>query len=167
MRMNQGVEWAVHACTLLAPLWPARGLSLAALAEFHGVPAPYMAKQMQLLSKAGIVRTSRGKSGGYALARDPAAISLWDVARAIDGALPAFRCTEIRQQGPCAAARAECRRPCQIAAAFAEAEEAWRKALSATTIAAIAADVASQPDQPHLVKGAEWMRANMTELPGG
>ena len=61
MRMNQGVEWAIHACALLAPLWPQRGLSLAALAEFHGVPGAYMAKQMQLLSKAGLVRTSRGR----------------------------------------------------------------------------------------------------------
>ena len=73
----------------------------------------------------------------------------------------------MRSNEACAAAHEECRRPCQIAAAFAEAEDAWRKVLSATTIAVIAADVASQPDRPHLVKGAAWMRANMTELPGG
>ena len=30
MRINKGVEWAAHACALLAPLWPDRGLSLAA-----------------------------------------------------------------------------------------------------------------------------------------
>ena len=56
MRMNKGVEWAVHACALLAPLGAGRGLSLAALADYHGVPLPYMAKQMQLLSKAGLTR---------------------------------------------------------------------------------------------------------------
>lgn len=55
MRINKGVEWAAHACAVLVPLWPDRGLSLAALAEFHDVPEPYMAKQMQALSRAGLV----------------------------------------------------------------------------------------------------------------
>src|SRR6516164_2591440 len=108
MRINKGVEWAVHACALLAPLPPGAGLSLAALAEFHGVPEPYMAKQMQALSQSGLVRTSRGKTGGYALARPTDAISLWDITIAIDGAVPAFRCTEIRQNGPCAVKKRDC-----------------------------------------------------------
>jgi len=115
MRMNQGIEWAAHACAVLAPLPPGRGLSLAALADFHGVPQAYMAKQMQLLSKAGIVRTTRGRTGGYALARPASEVTLWDVTRALNGTQPLFRCTEIRQQGPCAAPRADCRRPLFLA----------------------------------------------------
>ena len=55
MRLSQGVEWAAHACVILAAVGQGRALNKAALAEYHGVPAPYMAKQMQLLSKAGIV----------------------------------------------------------------------------------------------------------------
>jgi Rrf2 family protein len=164
--MSQGVEWAVHACTVLAPLPPGRGLSLAALAEFHGVPQAYMAKQMQALSRAGIVRTSRGKTGGYALARLASEITLWQVTRAIEGPEPAFRCSEIRQRGPCAAAREDCRRPCHIAAAFAQAEAAWRGALEAVTIAGLAAEVGAEASTKHIGDILTWFSANVTELPG-
>jgi Rrf2 family protein len=166
MRMGQGVEWAVHACTVLAPLPPGRGLSLAALAEFHGVPQAYMAKQMQALSRAGIVRTSRGKTGGYALARPASEITLWQVTRAIEGPQPAFRCSEIRQRGPCAAPREDCRRPCQIAAAFAKAEAVWRGELEAMTIAGLVAEVGAEASPKHIDDIVQWFGANVTNLPG-
>lgn len=166
MRMSQGVEWAAHACTVLAALGPGRGLSLSALAEYHGVPAPYMAKQMQLLSKAGIVRTSRGKTGGYTLARSADTITLWDIARAIDGAAPLFRCSEIRQRGPCAAERRDCLRPCHIAAGFARAEAAWRASLDSVIIGEMARAV-GRDSRPELIAAAlGWLGANVTELPG-
>lgn len=166
MQLNQGIEWAAHACALLAPLAPHRGLSLAALAEFHGVPQAYMAKQMQALSKAGIVRTSRGRTGGYALARPAAEITLADIAAALGAKAPLFRCTEIRQRGPCGASRAECRTPCGIAAAFARAEAAWRAELRATTVAGIVAGLAAGPPSPHFADGAAWLAANATVVPG-
>lgn len=165
MRLSQGVEWAAHACTMLAVLPPGRALSLAALAEYHGVPAPYMAKQMQALSKAGIVRTSRGKTGGYALARPASEISLWDVARAIDGGEPLFRCSEIRQRGPCATPRKDCLRPCHIAAAFARAEQAWRESLGAVTIADIAGEVGRDSSPAHISEALAWIGPRLTELP--
>lgn len=167
MRMSQGVEWAAHACTVLAPLPPGLGLSLAALAEFHGVPPAYMAKQMQLLSKAGIVRTSRGKTGGYALARPAGEITLWDVTRALGGTEPLFRCSEIRQKGPCAALRAECLRPCQIAAAFAAAEAAWRNALETVTIADLVAEVSASASPGHIADILGWLGTNVTTMPRG
>ena len=164
MRMNQGVEWAVHACTVLASLAPGRGLSLNSLAEFHGVPAPYLAKQMQLLSKAGIVRTSRGKTGGYALARPAGEITLWQIARAVDGAVPMFRCAEIRQRGPCPADREQCRQPCGIASAFARAESAYRDALDAVSVADMLAHAVSVSRPEQLGASGQWLRENLTSL---
>jgi len=165
MRMNKGVEWAVHACSVLAPLAPGHGLSLAALAQFHGVPLAYMAKQMQLLSRAGIVATSRGKTGGYRLARLPREISLWDITRAVDGTEPMFRCTEIRQQGPCASSRAECAMACPIARAFAGAEQAFRDALKGVTLEAIVLSTGEQVSSGHLAEIFDWLNHNVTALP--
>ncbi len=165
MRINKGVEWGVHACALLAPLGPDMGLNLAALAAYHGVPAAYMAKQMQALSKAGLVRTCRGKTGGYRLARPASQISLWDIKAAIDGTLPAFRCTEIRQKGPCALNREECRRACPIAAAFATAEQAYRDALNAISLLEIVENVGTISDQHHLDNIMGWYARNITDLP--
>jgi len=166
MQMSKGVEWAVHACALLAPLGSGRGLSLNALAEYHGIPAPYMAKQMQLLSRAGIVHTSRGKTGGYALAKKPDKVSLWDIKRAVDGGEPAFRCSEIRQQGPCATARKDCKTPCAIAASFARAEKAFRDILRATKLDSILADVSGHADIQRMTEVMKWYERNVTTLPG-
>jgi Rrf2 family protein len=165
MRMSQGVEWAVHACTVLAALSEGKALSAAALAEFHGIAAPYMAKQMQLLSQAGLVRTSRGKSGGYALARSAADISLWQVARAIEGPAPLFRCSEIRQRGPCAAAREECLRPCGIAGAFARAEAAWRAVLEATSLADMLVEAMAAKQTGTTLAAAAWLTQRSTHQP--
>ncbi len=69
MRLSDGVEWGVHACTLLAVLPPDRALPAAKLAEYHGVPAAYLAKHLQALARAGVLETVKGPRGGYRLAR--------------------------------------------------------------------------------------------------
>lgn len=161
MRINKGVEWAAHACTLLVPLWPDRGLSLAALAEFHGLPEPYMAKQMQALARAGIVTGGRGRSGFYRLARAPSEITLLDILLAVDGDEPMFRCAEIRQQGPCGAAPADCKLPCNIAAGFARAETAYRESLAEVDMSTMARSVAAQIGQEKIAKAGKWIGANI------
>lgn len=158
MQLGKGVEWATHICTIL-PLVPAeRGLSVDALAEFFEVPGAYLAKQMQLLRRAGIVQSVRGKGGGYRLARGVDDISLDDIVTAIEGPMPAFRCTEIRQNGPCALKRAECRRPCEIASAFAVAQRAYRDALRAKSLANVMQDAAANSSPKHMVEIVDWVQ---------
>lgn len=138
MRIGDGVEWAVHLCGVLAAVPDGRGVPGAKLAEFHDLPPAYLAKHLQALSRAGIVKADRGVKGGYRLGRPPAQISLLDIVLAIEGAQPAFRCTEIRQRGPCPARPAACRKACAIARAFLAAEAAWRQALAGVTVADMA-----------------------------
>ena len=64
-----------------------------------------------------------------------------DVVLAIEGTEPAFRCTEIRQNGPFPATAQQCRRPAAIARAMYAAEDAWRASLAGVTIADLAAGV--------------------------
>ena len=77
----------------------------------------------------------KGPRGGYRLARPAPEITVLDVVEAIDGAEPAFRCTEIRRRGPSAAPAREYRLPCGVHRAFTRADEAWRRELELTTIA--------------------------------
>ena len=126
MKHSEGLEWAVHACTLLAALPPAIALPARLLAEFFELPEPYLAKQMQKLSRAGIVETRRGPRGGYALARLAAEITLLQMVEAIDGAERHFRCSEIRRCGPSAVPGAKYTKPCGIARSMWRAEAAWR-----------------------------------------
>lgn len=164
MQISKGVEWAVHAAALLNGLPAGRGLKAEALARYHGVPAPYMAKQLQALSKAGITQTSRGAHGGYRLAKPADQISLWDITAAVDGKGPAFRCTEIRQNGPCGLKRSDCKRPCQIAAAFAAAEQSFRDSLAAISLADLAGEVVNDSKPDHLFAIMNWLNAEAEPL---
>ncbi len=161
MRINKGVEWASHACTLLVPLWPDKGLSLSALAEFHDLPEPYMAKQMQALARAGIMVGGRGRGGFYLLAKSPAEITLLDILLAVDGDEPMFQCKEIRQNGPCAAKPTDCVVPCNIASGFWRAEEAYRQSLAQIDLASLAGAVAAQLGSDKVAKAGEWIGANL------
>jgi Rrf2 family protein len=164
LQISKGVEWAVHAASLMAALPEGRGLKAAALARYHELPTAYMAKQLQALSKAGLVRSSRGAHGGYRLARPAEAISLWDITAAVDGAKSAFRCLEIRQNGPCALARKDCRAPCQIAAAFAAAERAFRNSLKAVSLADLGAQFAASTPPEHLQGVIDWLSSEAEPL---
>jgi Rrf2 family protein len=117
----------------------------ARLAELHDVSGSYLAKHLQALSRAGLVTSVQGKAGGYVLTRAPELITILDVVAAVDGAQPAFVCTEIRQRGPLATPQEACTRPCPIARAMAGADAAWRAALQAISIA----DLATGVDEDH------------------
>jgi Rrf2 family cysteine metabolism transcriptional repressor len=56
-----------------------------ALAAEQGIPPKYLVQILIELKSQLIVRSVRGKEGGYLLARDPAEISLGDVLRCIHG----------------------------------------------------------------------------------
>jgi Rrf2 family protein len=158
--MSDGVEWALHCCTVLAVLPEDQALPAARLADFHGVPPAYLAKHLQALTAAGITRSVPGPRGGYRLARPPAEVSLLDVVLAVDGDDTAFRCSEIRQRGPAATGRGEhYRRPCGIARAMWRAEGAWRAELAGTSIGDLLMELMATVPASQLAKGAEWVRS--------
>ena len=157
--MSDGVEWAIHCATLLGALPEGTALSGARLAEYHGVPAPYLAKHLQSLTRAGVFVAVSGPKGGYRLARPAADVTMLDVVEALDGAQPAFRCTEIRRRGPAAVAPSEYRVPCGIHRAMLHADAAWRDALRETTIADLLARVVAEAPRESLVKGVQWIQS--------
>jgi Rrf2 family protein len=153
--MTGGVEWALHCCVVLtsvdAPAPAAR------LAQLHDVSPSYLAKQLQALSRAGLIRSVQGKAGGYVLTRPPAQITVLDVVDAIDGPGPAFVCTEIRQRGPMATPAEACTAPCAISRAMAGAENARREALRSVSIADLARDVGSDYGPDALAAFGKWL----------
>jgi len=158
MKIGEGVEWGIHCCTILALLPPDKALPAARLAEYHEVPAAYLAKHLQALSRAGIVESVAGPKGGYRLAKPAAEISILDVVVAIDGNEPAFRCTEIRQRGPAAVAAKEYRLPCGIARAMWAAEDAWRAELAKRTLLDLVAGVAVDASPKSVEKAIDWFQ---------
>lgn len=158
MRMSDGVEWGVHVCVLLAALPDDSALPAAKLAEYHGVPAPYLAKHLQALASAGVLRTVKGARGGYRLARPASQITVLEVVEALDGQESVFRCSEIRRRGPMAMPAREYTKACGIHSAFNRADQAWRAELAATTITDLFLGVLEDVPRPALEKGARWVQ---------
>ena len=152
------MEWGLHCCTLLALLPGDAALPAARLAEFHGVPAAYLAKHLQALSRAGIVEAVAGPRGGYRLARPAADVTLLDVVEAVEGVAPAFRCTESRQRGPASLPAREYRVACSITRAMHRAEDAWRAELRAQTIADLVRSLATSVNPKAAAKAAAWFQ---------
>jgi Rrf2 family transcriptional regulator, cysteine metabolism repressor len=86
MKLSLKVEYA---CQVLAQL----GYSVEAaelphiddLAKAEAIPSNYLVQILNELRTAGLINSRRGKQGGYALARPPAEISLYDIMQAVEG----------------------------------------------------------------------------------
>jgi Rrf2 family protein len=158
MRLSEGVEWGVHCAALLAAVPPPHTLSAASLAEYHGVPAPYLSKHLQALVRGGVLKSVSGPKGGFRLTRPPSEVTMLDVVEAIDGREPAFVCSEIRRRGPARMPACEYRLPCEIHAVMNRADAAWREQLRAVTMAELVQHVVTNVSPAALEKGVRWMQ---------
>ncbi|VAV90147.1 hypothetical protein MNBD_ALPHA06-707 [hydrothermal vent metagenome] len=156
MKLNEGVEWAIHCCSILAALPPKTALPAKRLAGFFELPVHYLAKHLQSLSVAGLLKSSKGPGGGYWLAKPAKDIAVLDIVQAIDGHGAHFQCTQIRQNGPTAVAAKCYNKPCGIARTMWQAETAWRKELAAVSLADIQQLGLEETPPQQLEKSLQW-----------
>jgi|UniRef100_UPI00404B5387 Rrf2 family transcriptional regulator, cysteine metabolism repressor len=83
-----------YACRVLAEMARFQGTGELAqidhLAKTEAVPANFLAQILGELRNGGLVVSKRGIQGGYALAKPPDQISLYDIIKVIDGELIEF-----------------------------------------------------------------------------
>lgn len=60
-------------------------LALAAVAQRQRISVRYLEQVAVILRRSGFIRSIKGASGGYALARSPETIGVGDVLRALEG----------------------------------------------------------------------------------
>jgi len=80
--LSQTTEYALRAIVFLADQGEAR--TTQQIAKTTRVPAGYLSKVMQGLSRAGLVDSQRGVHGGFTLARPPKELTIWEVVEAVD-----------------------------------------------------------------------------------
>lgn len=88
MKLSLKVEYA---CQVLAQLGytvnRAELPHIEDLARAEAVPSNYLVQILNELRTAGLIVSRRGKQGGYALARNPGEITLYDIIKAVDGTI--------------------------------------------------------------------------------
>lgn len=106
MRMSAKAEYAVRAMTELAGATPGSLIKTEELANAQGIPAQFLVDILSDLRADRLVRSHRGRDGGYELARPADQISIADVLRCIDGPLASVRdisLADLDYAGPSAA----------------------------------------------------------------
>jgi Rrf2 family protein len=156
VKLPVSTEWVLHCATSLAQLDPRTAVPAPQLARYYDLPAPYLAKQLQALVRAGLLAATTGPRGGFRLARPAAGITLLEIVEAVDGTSPPYECREIRRQGRGALPPEDCRRTCILAAKMADAHEAWRASLAGVTLADVLAGLppSAAPRTRRLLTGA-------------
>jgi Rrf2 family protein len=101
MRLSRRSEYGLRALTDLVRSGPDSIVPLATLAQRNNLPPKFLEQIMATLKHGGIVRTTLGARGGYAMADDPATISLGRVIRLLDGALAPLSCVSLRYYSKC------------------------------------------------------------------
>jgi Rrf2 family protein len=87
MLLSRAAEVALKALPHFDPRGPeAPGREVRALALACSEPAPVLGKVLQKLARAGLLRSKRGRTGGFVLGRPASEITLADIVLAVEGA---------------------------------------------------------------------------------
>ena len=85
MQVSRKVDYALRAAIYLAYQSDRRPCSVSEIAACEGIPKKFLEKIIQDLIHHGLVRSTRGAQGGYALARPPEQVTFKQVIEAIEG----------------------------------------------------------------------------------
>jgi Rrf2 family protein len=87
MKFSSQEEYGLRCLLQIAKHGEGASLTIAEMSMREGISAPNVAKIMRILRRAGLVRSTRGKAGGYSLSRPPAEVPVGDVLGALGGRL--------------------------------------------------------------------------------
>ncbi len=129
MKFSKSSDLALHGLWQLATK-KKKMLLVAEMARAQKVSETYLAKVFQKLARHGLVKSTRGKKGGFNLAKTPDQITISDVVRAIETEEPLFTCL-----GPERGCRGGDH--CELKKVFQEAEKRLFETLSSYSLQAL------------------------------
>jgi len=135
VKFTEAVSLALHAMAFLAAQRDRRFQIHDIAGALHVSPS-HLAKVMQRLAKIGLIRSVRGRAGGFVLARDPEEITALEIYEAVEGPL------EIRQ---CLFPEPQCRGTCMLGDTLAKASGLIRDRLSRASLTELSAVFSETP----------------------
>lgn len=92
-RLSTRSSYGLRACLALACAFKEEPVAVTELSKEHQIPRRYLEQILNSLRHKGLVLSTRGARGGYRLAKSPAAISIGDVVRAVEGDMEPILCS--------------------------------------------------------------------------
>ena len=92
MKLSTKGRYGLRAMIDLARYSEKEPVSIGSVAARQEISERYLEQLVALLKKAGLVKSIRGASGGYVLAKKPSEISVGDILRALEGSLEPVKC---------------------------------------------------------------------------
>jgi FeS assembly SUF system regulator len=135
LRLSKKADYALIAMKHLAEKGGVPSTSAREIAEQYDIPIELMAKVLQRLVRTGLLVSTQGTRGGYALSRASADITIADVIQAIDGPFTVTACST--EKNDC-----EQYSKCSIRDPLWQIKERIVEALGTVTLAAMASDQA-------------------------
>ena len=130
LKLSKKADYGLIAVRHLAMRHLAGACSAKEIARTYGIPTELLAKILQKLVKRGLLISQQGAEGGYALARDPATVTAFEVIKAIDGPLLITSC--VTAHGDCNQALT-----CTVKEPLGKVNEIIVKALNSVTISSL------------------------------
>lgn len=104
MKLSTKGRYGLRALVDLARFSENEPVSISSISARQEISERYLEQLMALLKKAGLVKSIRGATGGYVLAKAAADISVGDVLRALEGKLEPAECAAFHPEETCRAA---------------------------------------------------------------
>ncbi len=92
MHISRKSDYALRALAFIADQKPDKKSSISEIAESQGIPRDFLAKILKELTRAGILKSFQGVTGGYQLVRPRESISFLNVIEAMEGPLKVNLC---------------------------------------------------------------------------
>jgi len=99
--LSQKARYALHALIVLGEHGGAEPLQIADIAKQARVPRKFLEQILLDLKRRGLVRSQRGRAGGYLIGKSARDISFADVIRVIDGPLALAPCVSVTAYHKC------------------------------------------------------------------
>lgn len=94
MKFSTRSRYGLNAMFELALRYGGGPVSIKEISESQQIPEAYLEQLFMPLKKAGLVTSSRGAQGGYALADDPSRVTVGAILRTLEGPLAPADCLD-------------------------------------------------------------------------